>query len=182
MGTLPSGVGGEEAAGQQADRPAHCACPAPDAEGFVALGSLREHVRHDRQGGRRHERRPQALDAAHHDEEDVRGGQAAAERGGGEDRKAGHQETAAAEQVSGSAAEEQEAGEGQPVGGHHPLQVGLWEAQLRADGRQCGVHDREVHDHDEVGRDQQRERLPLPSGRWAGGPCAHGRCAGPLGA
>ena len=101
---------------------------------------------------------------AHHDEEGVRGGQAASERGGGEDRQAGHEHAAAAEQVSGAAAEEQEAGEGQPVGGHHPLQVGLGETERAADGGQGDVHDREVHDRHEVGRDQQRERFPALTG------------------
>ena len=64
------------------------------------------------------------------------------------------------EQVSSPAAEEQEAGEGQPVGGDHPLQVGLGEVELAADGRQGDVHDREVHDGDEVGRHQQGESSP----------------------
>ena len=87
-----------------------------------------------------------------------------AERGGGEDHQAGHQHAAAAEQVGGAAAEEHEAGEGQPVGGHHPLQVGLGEAELAADGGQGDVDDREVHDRDEVGHHQQRERLPALTG------------------
>jgi hypothetical protein len=76
---LPAGVGGEDSAGQQADRTAQCTHPAPDAEGLVACGSLGEHVHHDGQGGRQHERCPESLQPAHHDEEGVRGGQAASE-------------------------------------------------------------------------------------------------------
>jgi hypothetical protein len=56
--------------------------------------------------------------------------------------------------VSDVAAKEHEAGEGQPVGGHHPLQVGLGEMELAADGGQGDVHDREVHDRDEVAHGQ----------------------------
>ena len=166
---LPSGVGGENSAGQQADRPAQCAHPAPDAEGLVALGALGEHVHHDRQRSRQHERRPESLDPSHHDEEGVRGGQAAGQGGGGEDRQAGHEQAAPPEQVSGTAAEEQETGEGQPVRGHQPLQVGLGETEFAADGGQGDVHDREIHDRDEVGHDQQRERFP-PLTRQLGRP------------
>jgi hypothetical protein len=186
---LPSGVAGEDSAGQQADRTAQCAHRAPDAESLVAFGPLGEHVHHDRLGGRQYERRPESLQPAHHDEEGVRGGQAASERGGGEDCHADHENAAASEQVSGAAAEEQETGEGQPVGGHQPLQVGFGEVERAADGRQGDVHDREIHDRDEVGHDQQRERFPplpgqprrpagLGPGRWAGGLCISGRGVG----
>ena len=188
---LPPDVRGEDAAGEEPDRPAQRADPAPDAERLVALGPLGEHVHHDRQRGREHERRPEPLDPPHHDQEGVRGGEAAAERGAGEDDQAGHQQAASAQQVSRAAAEEQEAGEGQPVGGDHPLQVGLGKVELAADGRQGDVDDREVHDGDEVGHHQQGEGAPAlarrlgrmagpePGGQ-AGGTGTSGRGSGPL--
>ena len=71
---LPSGVGREDSACQQADGPAQGAHPAPDAEGLVALGSLGVQVHHGRQGRGEHERRPEPLDPAHHHEEGVRRG------------------------------------------------------------------------------------------------------------
>ena len=164
----PPDVGGEDAAGEEPDRPAQRADPAPDAERLVAFGPLREHVHHDRQRGGEHQRRPEALDPPHHDEEGVRGGQAATERGAGEDDQAGHEEAAPAQQVSRAAAEEQEAGEGQPVGGDHPLQVGLGEVEPAADGRQGDVDDGEVHDGDEVGHHQQGEGSPALARRSGG--------------
>ena len=57
-------------------------------------------------------------------------GEPAGQRGAGEHDQAGHEEAAAADQVSRAAAEEQEAAEGQAVGGDHPLQVGLGEVEL----------------------------------------------------
>jgi hypothetical protein len=142
-----------------------------------ALGSLREQAHHGGQGSGKDERGPEALKPPHDDEQGVRGGQAAAERGAGEDDQAGHEEAAPAQQVSRAAAEEQEAGEGQSVGGDHPLQVGFGEPQAAADGRQGHVDDGEVHDGDEVGHHQQAEGPPALAGarggsaRWCtGGP------------
>ena len=69
-------------------------------------------------------------------------------------------EAASAQKVSSAAAEEQEAGEGQPVGGDHPLEARFGEMQLAADGREGGVDDREIYDGDEVGPHQQGEGPP----------------------
>ena len=113
-----------------ADGRAHGPDGTPDTERLVALGSLGEHVHHDRQRGGQDEGRPEALDPAHDDEERVRGRQPAGERRPGEDGQAGHEEAPPPEQVSGSTAEEQEAPEGQPVGGDHPLQVRLGKVEL----------------------------------------------------
>jgi len=157
---LPPDIGGEDAAGEEPNRPAQRAHPAPDAQRLVAFGPLGEHVHHDRQRGGEHERRPESLHPPHHDQERVRGGETATERGAGEDDQAGHEEAAPAEQVSSAATKEQEAGEGQPVGGDHPLQVRLGEVELTADGRQGDVDDREIHDGDDVGHDQQGKGSP----------------------
>jgi hypothetical protein len=118
------------------DGRAHGAHGTPDAQGLVALGSLGEHVHHDREGSRQDDCRPETLDPAHDDEEGVGGGQTTGERRTGEDGQAGHEQAPAAQQVGGSAAEEEEAPEGQPVGGDHPLQVGLGKVKLHPDGRQ----------------------------------------------
>ena len=109
-----------------------------------------------------HEGRPEALDPPHDDQEGVRGGEPAAERGGGEDGQARHEHAPTPKQVGGPAAEEQEAPEGQTVGGDHPLQIGLGEVELHADGGQGHVDDREVHDGHEVGHDQQGKGRPPP--------------------
>ena len=85
---LPSDVAGEHATGDQADRGAGGRDAAPQAERLVALGALREHVHHDRQRRRQHDRRTCALQAAHHDQERVAAGQPAGQRCRGEDRQA----------------------------------------------------------------------------------------------
>jgi hypothetical protein len=46
---------------------------------------------------------------------------------------------------------EQEASEGQPVGGDDPPQIGLGKVKLHAYGGKRGVDDREIHDGHEEG-------------------------------
>ena len=53
-----------------------------------------------------------------------------AERRGGEDRQAEHEDPPSPEQIGRAPAEQQEAAEGQPVGGDDPLQVRLGEVEL----------------------------------------------------
>ena len=159
---LPAGVTGEHASGQQADGGGPGADAAPDAEGFVALGALGEHVHDDGQRGGQHERRPEALDAPHDDQEGVTGGQGAGERGPGEHCRARHQKAPTAQEVSGPPAEQQEAAEGERVSGDHPLQVSFGEVELAADGGEGDVDDRQVDDRHDEGHGQQCERPPAP--------------------
>jgi hypothetical protein len=90
------------------------------------------------------------LDAAHDDQERLAGSQRAAQRGRGEYHQPRHEQPSAAKQVSRPSPEQQETAERQSVGGHHPLQVRLGNAQLAADGRQGDVHDRQVNGGHEV--------------------------------
>ena len=157
---LPAGVAGEQAAGDHPDGRAARPDGAPHAQRLVPLGALGEHVHHDRQRRREHDRRAEPLQAAHRDQERVRCGQPAAQRRRGEHGQAGHQDAAAAEQVRGAAAEQQEAAEGERVAGDDPLQARFGHVQLAADGRQRDVDDREVRDRHEERDRQHRERAP----------------------
>ena len=102
---------------------------------------------------------------AHRDQERVGGREPAGERGGGEHAEPDHEHAAAPEQVGGAPAEQQEAAEGEAVGGDDPLQVRLREVELAADRRQRDVDDREVDDRHEVGHGQHREGAPAMHGR-----------------
>ena len=78
---------------------------------------------------------------AEDDERAGRPGEAAEGGAEGEERDAGHEDAAAAEQVGQAAAEEEEAAEDDRVGGDHPLQAGLGEAEVVLDRRERDVHD-----------------------------------------
>ena len=64
------------------------------------------------------------------------------------------------EEVCKPTAEEQGAAEHDRVGGDHPLQTRLREAEVHLDRRQGDVHDRHVEDDHELCDDDQRERAP----------------------
>src|SRR6266851_4253372 len=157
---LPADVTGQQAARDQAHGRAARRDGTPGAERFVALRTLREDVHHDRQRSRKHDRRPQSLDAAHHDQESVGRRQRAGERRGGKEREADHHHAPTPEQVRSSAAEQQESSEREPVRGDNPLQVRLAEVQLATDRRQSHVHDRQVDDRHEVRDREHGERAP----------------------
>src|SRR5206468_1201034 len=83
----------------ETDRRSRGPDPAPEAERFVAFGSLREHVHHDREGRRQNDGRAESLQPAHRDQEAVARRQPSAERGGREDRQADHQNPPSPEQI-----------------------------------------------------------------------------------
>src|SRR6266508_671490 len=68
---LPANVAGDKPTRDQPYRGAQGADAAPDAERLVALGTLTEHVCHDRERRRQHHRRPQPLQPTHRDQEPV---------------------------------------------------------------------------------------------------------------
>jgi hypothetical protein len=78
----------------------------------------------------------------------------------GEHGQAQHQDRPAPEQVGGPASQQQEAAEGDPVGGHHPLQVRFGDVKFAADRRQRDVDDREIDDRHEERDGQHGERAP----------------------
>jgi hypothetical protein len=157
---LPAGVAGEQAAGDQSDGRAAGSDGTPHAQCLVPLGALGEHVHHDRQRRREHNRRAEPLHAAHRDEEPLRGRQPAAQRRRAEHGQADHQYAAAPKQVRGTAAEQQETAEGERVAGDDPLQARFRHVQLDADSWQRHVDDREVRDRHEERDSQHRERAP----------------------
>src|SRR6266542_6978097 len=71
-----------------------------------------------------------------------------------------HEDPPPPEQIRGATPEQQEAAEGQPVGGHDPLQVRLGEVKLAADRRQRNIDDREIDDRHEERNSQHGERAP----------------------
>ena len=68
----------------------------------------------------------------------------------GEADDAGHQRPLRPEHVADAAAEQQEPAEGQRVGGHHPLPVGVGEAQRVLGRRQGDDHDGGVEHHHQL--------------------------------
>jgi hypothetical protein len=157
---LPADVPGEETAGDQADRRPRGPDAAPQPKRLVALGAFGEHVHHDRKRRRQDNGGTEALQSAHRDQEAVACGQPGAQRCSREDSQAEHEDPSPPEQIGGATPEQQEAAEGQPVGGHDPLQVRLGEVQVASDGRQSDVHDREIDDRHEVRNSQHGERAP----------------------
>ena len=62
--------------------------------------------------------------------------------------------------ASDPAAEQQQATEGQRVGGDHPLPVGVREAQVALGGRQSDVHDGAVEDSYQLGEGNDHQNPP----------------------
>ena len=146
---LPREGVGDDPAQQDARSGAEAADCAPNAERDVPLPALGEGGHQDRKGGRRDRGRAEPLDRPGADQRGVVPGETAQERADREQDEAGHEDPAPAEQVGCAAAKEQEASEDECVGGDHPLQVRLREAQIRLDRGKCDVHDRDVeHDHE----------------------------------
>ena len=75
------------------------------------------------------------------------------------------QQRAATQQISGATAEQQEAGEHEGIGVHHPLQVLRREVKRGLHRRQCDIHDRDVDDHHQLGQAHQDECCRLVDSR-----------------
>ena len=124
---------GEHAAEQDPDRPS-----AP-GDGAVGAERLRPLLRvvlegdgQDGQGGRRHQRGERALQGAGREEHGLVDGQAAQSGRAGEAQQADDEHPLAAGEVGDPAAEQQEAPEGEGVGGDDPLAVGRGDVRGRA--------------------------------------------------
>ena len=139
---------GEHAAEQQPDRGTTSGDRAEDPE---RLGSVRGSLEgHGQQAQRRRgeQRAERALQRSGGDEHPERLRQSADRRGDGEPAQTRDQRPLATEQVAELAAQEQEAPEGEGVGGDDPLAVVGREVKGLLCRRQRDVNDRRVeHDH-----------------------------------
>ena len=158
----PAEVRREQAAQQDARRRTAARSRTVDAEREVALAALRE-CRHQERERRGSEQCPaEPLQPAECDQRPLGPGEAAQQRARGEQRQAGDEEPSAPEQIGDPAAEQQRPAEENRVGGDHPLQVRLREAEIRLDRRQRDVHDRDVENDHELGGDDERQCTPAP--------------------
>ena len=114
---------GEPAAEDQADGGAGAGHRGVDGEGAVALRAGGEGRGDQGQRGGGGERGAEALQDARAEQHRLVLGEAAEQRGDGEDGDADHEHPAAAEEVAEPAAEQQQAAEGERVGGDDPGQV-----------------------------------------------------------
>ena len=94
-----------------------------------------------RQAGRRGHRGAHALNRPRGDQQRPVGGQPAGHRGDGEDADTGDERPLVTDGIADTAAEQQQATEGQHVGGDHPALGGVGEVKL-------GLHSRQRHDDD----------------------------------
>ena len=120
----PGGVLGQHAAEDEADGGAAAGDAAVDAEGAGPLLGLGEGDREQREGGGGHDGGEGALQGPGAEEHGRVLGQPAEGRGAGEAEQADDEHPLAPEVVGDAAAEQQQAAEGQGVGGQHPLAVG----------------------------------------------------------
>ena len=128
----------------------------------VAVAAFGEDRHQERERGRREEGSTEALKGAERNQRRLRPGESAKQRARREEGEAGDEEAPATEEVSEPAAEEQRSTEEDRVGGDHPLQARLREAEVGLDGRQRDVHNRDVENDHELCSDDEREGEPAP--------------------
>ena len=156
---LPAEVLRQDPAEEHARRGARAPERAPDPQRLVALGALAKGRRHDREGGRRDDRRAEALHGARADQDVGAVGEPAGKRGEREDDEPDDEDQPPPEQVGHPAAEQEEAAEGDRVGGDHPLHGLLGDVEVDLDRRNRDVHDRDVENgHEERGADDREDQ------------------------
>ena len=154
----PGGVLGQEAAEDEADGRAAAGDAAVDGEGPGPLLGFGEGDGQEGEGGRRHDGGEGALEGPGAEEHGRVLGQAAQGGGPGEADQADHEHALAPEVVGDAAAEEQQPGEGQGVGGQHPLAVGRRDVEGPL-GRGQGDDDHGgVEHHHELGHRNDGQR------------------------
>jgi hypothetical protein len=134
---------------------------APECDRAVALGSLRERGHEDRQGGRRHDRRADALHDAPEHERRGPPRETAQQARGAEQRGSRHQDPPAAEEVARATAEQQQAAEADQVGTQDPLDAVGGEAEVPLDRGDAEDDDLRVEDHHEVDKAEQSQCFRL---------------------
>ena len=145
----PVHVLGEEAAEDEPEGRPGDGDGGVDPEGTPALLRVAEGRGEDRQHRRRQQRAEEPLQPAGADQHEggLRG--SADGRRQGEAPHAEHQRALRPDHVADAPAEQQEAAEGQGVGGDHPLPIGVREAEGVLRRGQGDDHDRRVeHDHE----------------------------------
>ena len=157
---LPARTVGEDAAEQHARGATGTGDRSPGPECLVALGTVAEGVRDDRQRSRRDERGAETLGGAGSDQLALVGGETGHQRSSGDHQQSGDEHAPAPEQVGQAAAEQQEATERQHVGVDDPWEVGLGEVQRLTDRWQRDVHDRGVENDDELRKAEQDQGNP----------------------
>ncbi|MFN8147083.1 MAG: hypothetical protein U0R76_06395 [Candidatus Nanopelagicales bacterium] len=156
----PREVLGEDAAEQQAEGRTAAGDRAVDAERAGALLRVVERHGDQRERRGRQQRREGALQGAGAEQPDGVG-RDAAERGRRREAEQADDEGALAAGVVGDAAAEQEqAAEGERVGGDHPLLVGVADAEVGLGGRERQVDDRGVEDRHERGHADDEQGAP----------------------
>ena len=156
---VPADRLGQDATGEQADRPARGGDETVDADRFRLLARLGEH-RHDHP---QHDGRGQgpgdALDEPGRDQHPLGLGECAEQRGEDEDGQAGEKDPALADQVAEPPDQQQQPSEWDQVGVDDPGEAALTESEVVLDRGQRDVHDRDVeNDHQDAGAEHvQRE-------------------------
>ena len=118
-----------------------------------------------RQPGRGGDGGADALYRAGGDEQRPVGGQAAGGRGDGEDADAGDERPLVSDRVADAPAEQQQAAEGQHVGGDHPALAGVGQMQVGLHARQRDHHDGAVQGGHQLHAGDRDDRDP----EYAGG-------------
>ena len=106
---------------------------APRSRAPCCARPVREEHGDDRERGRRHDRGPDPLEGAGADQRLVRPGEPAEKRSEREQTDADHEDPPPPEQVGGPPSEQEQAGEREGVGAHHPLQPLRREAEILLD-------------------------------------------------
>jgi hypothetical protein len=138
--------------------------PTAAPERLVAIGSLGEGRRHDRQGRRRDDRRPDALHRTRGDEHPGAARETARERGRREQDEPSDEDDSSAQEVRDPPAEQQEPSERDRVGGERPLHRRFGDVEVFLDRRDRDCHDRNVEDGHEEGRPDDGKNQPAVPG------------------
>ncbi len=151
---------GQRAAEHQAEHRAHALHGRRDRHGPVAGVPDGVGGGDQRQPGRGGDGGADALDRAGGDEQRAVGGQAAGGRGDGEDADAGDEGPLVPDRVADAAAEQQQATEGQHVGGDHPALAGVGQVQVGLHARQRDHHDGAVQGGHQLHAGDRDDRDP----------------------
>ncbi len=172
----PGGELGEHTAEDEADGGAPAGDRTVDTEGGRPLLDLGEGHRDERESCRSEQRTEGALQGAGAEEHRRVDSHAAESRCAGEAEQPEDEGALAPDIVGDAAAEQQQATEGQGVGGDHPLAVGRRDVQ-RALGRGEGDrHDGRVEHHHQLGDGDDGQGQPAPGiGPGGGTGPGHGR-------
>ena len=131
-----------------------------DAEGLGPLLGVGEHHSEQRQRGRREQRAESALERPGAEQHRLGGGGAAEGGGGGEAEQADDEGALTPPEVGDTSAEQQQAAEGEGVGGDDPLLVAVRYAQVVLGGGQRDVHDGRVEYDHQLRQGDEHQRFP----------------------